>query len=365
MNRDEFFMSRAASLALRARGRTSPNPLVGALVVKNGKVIGSGYHKKAGLAHAEVMAIDSAGPRAKGSTLYVTMEPCAHYGLTPPCVDKIISSGARRVVVGMVDPNPLNNGRGIDILKERGLSVDVGFLEPRLRTLNESFIKYITRRVPFVTVKVGQSLDGKIATKDGNSKWITSDAARKFARKLRSNYDAIMVGVNTVIRDNPYLSPEGRGSFLSRIVVDSRLSTPACANIFRSPGSVFIATIEPARGQETENRKLLSEKARIIDVKDNNGQVNLHSLLKKLGNLKITNILVEGGGSLIGSLFDLGLVDKVLFFIAPKIIGGKDSICSVMGKGVLRIDKSVRLKDVKIRRIGEDLLVEGHVYRNS
>lgn len=356
-------MQRALSLALKARGRTFPNPLVGALVVKDGKIVGKGYHKKAGLPHAEVEALTGAGKEAKGAVLYVTLEPCTHYGRTAPCVDKILESGVKKVVVGMVDPNPLNNGRGIKLLEEHGIKVESGLLEPDLRKINQPFIKYITRKTPFVTVKVGQSLDGKIAARSGDSQWITSDKAREFARSLRGEYDGIMVGVNTVIRDNPLLLSVDPKKELTRIIVDSRLSTPVDSRVFQDPQKpVIIATLKETAGQETENRNLLSQKARILEIKENQGEVNLYDLLKKLARLEITNILVEGGGALIGSLFDSNLVDRVLFFIAPKIIGGKEAISSVMGRGVSRVDKAVKLRDVTMKRIDDDFLVEGIIH---
>jgi len=359
MNSHEYFMKKALSLALRAKGRTSPNPLVGAVIVKNGKVISSGYHKQAGSPHAETQAIDKAGKSARRGTLYITLEPCVHYGRTPPCVDKIIASGIKKVIVGMVDPNPLNNGKGIASLREHGIKVEVGFLGNRLKEINAPFIKYITKKMPFITAKVGQSLDGKIATRTGESKWITSDKARSLVHGLRGEYDAIMVGVNTIIRDNPFLALRNSKEPIKRIIVDSHLSTPANANVFSRPGEVIIATLKATGGQETENRNLLSRKAKILEVKDANGEVNLYDLLKKLARLEISNILVEGGGGLIGSLFDCALVDKILFFIAPKIIGGKDSISSVMGRGISRIDKAVKVKDIRIKKIGEDFLIEG------
>ncbi len=360
MNTPEYFMRRAMDLALKAEGQTFPNPLVGALVVKAGKVIAKGYHQKAGLAHAEVEALNQAGKRAIGADLYVTLEPCTHYGKTPPCVDRILDSGIKRVFVGMIDPNPLNNGKGIKLLREHRIKTECGILEDELRKINQPFLKYITRKMPYVTVKVGQSLDGKIALKTGESQWITSSAAREYSHSLRPLYDGIMVGVNTVIRDNPFLSG-GPGRPLTKIVADSSLSAPAEANIFKKPGEVIIASLKEKSGQETESRNLLLQKARILEVKENNGQLNLYDLLRKLGRLGLCNILVEGGGTLIGSLFDYGLVDKVMFFIAPKIIGGKDSIGSVMGRGISRLDKAVKLKDVKIKMIGEDFLVEGLV----
>jgi diaminohydroxyphosphoribosylaminopyrimidine deaminase / 5-amino-6-(5-phosphoribosylamino)uracil reductase len=356
----EHYMRIALKLALQGKGKTFPNPVVGAVVVKDGKIVGKGYHKKAGLAHAEVLALDEAGRFSQGSTLYVTLEPCAHFGRTPPCVERVVKSGLKEVVVGMIDPNPLNNGKGIEIIRKHKIKVTLGVLEDELRRINEAFIKYVTKRMPFVTVKVAESLDGKIATRRGDSKWITSDKSRSFAHRLRQDYDAIMVGVNTVLRDNPRLDPWFSQAHPKKIVVDSRLSTPQEAHIF-AKGKVLIVTLPSRQGQETENRKILSQKAEILEVKEKSGQVNLRDMMKKLARLEITNILVEGGGTLIGSLFDEGLVDKVLFFISPKIIGGKEAIGSVMGKGIARVDKAVKLKGVKFFRLGEDFLVEGHI----
>ncbi|MFA5357046.1 MAG: bifunctional diaminohydroxyphosphoribosylaminopyrimidine deaminase/5-amino-6-(5-phosphoribosylamino)uracil reductase RibD [Candidatus Omnitrophota bacterium] len=357
----EYFMNLALGLALKGAGKTSPNPVVGALVVKNGRIIGRGYHEKAGSPHAEAIALDDAGMKAKGSTLYVTLEPCAHFGRTPPCVDKIIKSGVKEVIIGMVDPNPKNNGKGIKILKTQNIRVSAGFIEDKLRKANEVFIKYITRKIPFITVKVGQSLDGKIATRTGESKWITSDRSRTYAHRLRARYDAVMVGVNTILRDNPKLDAPLSGKYPARIVVDSQLSTPQGANIFSRKGPVIIVTLPVRSGQETENRKILSAKATILEVKEESGQINLRDMMKKLARLGITSILVEGGGTLIGGLFDEGLVDKVSFFLSPKIIGGKEAVSSVMGRGIARVDKAFKLKGTGIKKIGEDLLIEGYV----
>lgn len=361
MNKHQNYMEQALRLALKAKGKTSPNPLVGALVVKNGRIIAGGYHEKAGLPHAEVAALDEAGKAAKGATLYVTLEPCSHFGRTPPCVDKIIRSGIKEVVVGMIDPNPLNNGKGINVLRQHKINVEVGFCEDKLKKINEAFIKYITRRLPFVTVKVGQSLDGKVATRSGDSKWITSDLSRNFARSLRADYDAVMIGINTVLRDNPQLDAWFAKRQPKKIIVDSQLSTPQNSHIFSKGGSVIIVTLPDKPGQETENRNILAQKAKILEVKEKAGQINLKSMMKKLVQLEISSILVEGGGTLIGSLFDEGLVDKVLFFVSPKIIGGRDAVSSVMGKGIARIDSAIKLKDTKLRRLGEDFLVEGYV----
>jgi diaminohydroxyphosphoribosylaminopyrimidine deaminase/5-amino-6-(5-phosphoribosylamino)uracil reductase len=313
------------------------------------------------MSHAETIALDDAGIKSRGADLYVTLEPCTHFGRTPPCVDKILKSGIKRVFVGMIDPNPVNNGKGILALKTNKIKVEVGFLENRLKKLNEAFIKYITKRIPFVTVKVGESLDGKIATRTGDSKWITSDRSRAYAHRLRSDYDAIMVGVNTILRDNPQLDAWFSRKQLTKILVDSQLSTSQEANVFSHNSPVVIVTLPVKPGQETENRKILSAKAKILEVKEKSGQINLKDMMKKLAQSQITNILVEGGGTLIGGLFDEGLVDKVLFFISPKIIGGKDAITSVMGRGITRMDKAIKLKDVRFKKIGEDFLIEGYV----
>ncbi len=362
MKRDHlYYMNLAMNLAIKAKGMTSPNPLVGALVVKDGRIIGRGFHTKAGLDHAEIIALEEAGDKAKGATLYSTLEPCTHFGKTPPCVDRIVQSGVKEVIIGMIDPNPVNNGKGVKILKTRNIKVKVGFLEDKLKKLNESFIKYITKRIPFVTVKVAQSLDGKIATRIGESKWITSDKSRNFSHHIRQFYDAILVGVNTVLRDNPTLDAWFAKKQPIKIIVDSKLSTPQDANIFSAKNKVILVTLPVSPGQETENRELLNKKAKILEVKEKEGQINLKDMMKKLVQFEITNILVEGGGTLIGSLFDEGLVDKIMFFISPKIIGGKEAISSVIGKGVSRIDKAIKLKEISFKRIGEDFLIEGYV----
>ncbi|MBU1905595.1 MAG: bifunctional diaminohydroxyphosphoribosylaminopyrimidine deaminase/5-amino-6-(5-phosphoribosylamino)uracil reductase RibD [Candidatus Omnitrophica bacterium] len=357
----EYFMNLAMQLALKGKGETLPNPMVGSLVVKRGRILGRGFHKKAGTAHAETIALDQAGERSQGATLYTTLEPCTHFGKTGPCVDRIVKSGVKEVIVGMIDPNPINNGRGINILKQNKVKVKVGLLDGELRRMNEVFIKYITKKMPFLTVKVAESLDGKIATRSGDSKWITSDKALNFSHRMRQNYDAIMVGVNTVLRDNPRLKAWLAKKQPIKVVVDSELSIPENANIFSGNSSVIIVTLHSGTGQETENRGIVAQRAKILEVKERAGQVNLKDMMKKLAREGITNCLVEGGGTLIGSLFDEGLVDKVIFFVSPKIIGGRDAIGSVMGKGITRIDKAIRLKDIKLKRIGEDFLFEGYV----
>ena len=356
----EYYMEEAIRLALKGKGRTLPNPMVGAVVVKDGKIVGRGYHRKAGTAHAEIAALDEAQEKAKGAVLYVTLEPCAHFGRTPPCVNRVIKSGIKKVIVGMIDPNPVTNGKGINILKMHNIPVEVGCCGEKIKAINPEFIKFMTRRLPYVTVKVAQSLDGKIATRTGESKWISSDKSRSYSHKLRNDFDAVMVGVNTVLRDNPQLDPWYSKKHPVKVIVDSKLSTPENANIF-SRGKVIVVTLPVLPGQETENRRKLSSKAVILEVKEKNGQVNLKDMMKKLAALEITTVLVEGGGTLIGSLFDEGLVDRVLFFISPKIIGGKEAISSVMGVGASRVDRAVALTCPTVKHIGDDVLFDCRV----
>lgn len=357
-NSYEYFMRRAIHLALKSKN-PRPNPYVGALVVKNNKVISSGFHKKAGSPHAEVIALDKAGARAQGASLYVTLEPCCHFGRTPPCTDKIIESGIKEVIVGMTDPNPVNNGKGIKLLRAAGIKVKAGILEKEARKINPVFIKYISQKMPYICVKAGQSLDGKIATRNFDSRWVTGRAARDFSRKLRGEFDAIMMGVNTVIKDDPRLSGTAKNI---KIIVDTRLKTPLKARIF-DEGKVIIVTNKKITDSKAE--RLIKKGAQIINIGIKDGRVNLRQMMRKLAGIEISKIFVEGGGELIGSLFDEKLVDEVKFFISPKIIGGRNAVSSVAGKGVARLNSAIRLRDIKIRMIGEDLLVEGYVYRNN
>jgi diaminohydroxyphosphoribosylaminopyrimidine deaminase/5-amino-6-(5-phosphoribosylamino)uracil reductase len=359
---DKFYMNLCLKLALKARGKTSPNPLVGALVVKNNRIISSGFHKKAGFLHAETEAIEKAKGKARGATLYVTLEPCTHYGKTPPCVDQIIKSGIKNVVVGMVDPNPVNNGKGVAILRKHNIKVKVGVLEKELAGINRPFIKYITSGLPLVTVKVAQSLDGRIATSRFQSKWITSEQARGFSHALRKYYDAIILGVNTVVRDNPLLK-----EMPIKVVVDSSLRIPLEARILsdESKGKVIIACIrsrlKKAEGMGPKINKIKEMNCQILELKEKNGRVDLKQLMRKLADFGIINCLVEGGGELIGSLFDAKLVDKIMFFTAPKIIGGKNAVSSVEGQGRDLIYQAIKLKGLTVKKVGPDFLFEADV----
>ncbi|MDP3803971.1 MAG: bifunctional diaminohydroxyphosphoribosylaminopyrimidine deaminase/5-amino-6-(5-phosphoribosylamino)uracil reductase RibD [Candidatus Omnitrophota bacterium] len=339
MNTDERFMRLALNLARLADGFTSPNPLVGAVIVRGNRIVGKGYHKRCGSAHAEVNALKKAGSGARGASLYVNLEPCGHFGRTPPCTDALIESGIKNVIIAMKDPNPINNGRGIKKLVRYGINVKTGVLKDEAITLNKPYIKFITKKMPYITVKIAESIDGKIATRTGESKWITQEDARRYVHALRAKADAVMVGANTVLKDDPLLlSKESGAKQPIRIVVCGSRKIPNSSRIFSH-----------------------SDRFPVILAKSKNGRVDLRRLLRELANSQIANILVEGGGELVASLVEKRLVDRFLFFIAPKIIGGRDAVTPVEGMGIDRIVKAVRLKNVLIKRFKEDVLIEAEV----
>ena len=363
MNVDEKYMGMAIRLARRAEGMTNPNPLVGAVIVKNGKVIGKGYHKRCGLPHAEINALKNLKGKAGAlATMYVTLEPCDHFGRTPPCTDAIIKCGIKKVVIGMADPNPINNGRGINKLNRYGVKATVGALREEVRQLNKPYLKFITSRIPYVTVKVAESIDGKIATKTGDSKWITGKDSRAYLHRIRGRVDAIMAGLNTVIKDDPTLLSKVSGKKQPiRIIADTFLRTPAAAKIFLNSDRfpVIIATTE---NKETPKQRLLERAgAKILFVNKKNGRIDLKDLLKKMGAMNIMHLLVEGGGELTASLVEERLVDRFLFFIAPKVIGGRNAITPVEGRGVARIRDALTLGEFKIRKFKSDILIESEV----
>jgi diaminohydroxyphosphoribosylaminopyrimidine deaminase / 5-amino-6-(5-phosphoribosylamino)uracil reductase len=361
MTPDQQFMAQALDLAASANYHTSPNPMVGAVVVRDGQVVGMGAHMRAGEPHAEVHALGTAGDAARGADLYVTQEPCTHVGRTPPCVDAVIKAGVRRVVVGMEDPNPKVDGRGIAALRAAGITVVSGVLEDRARRLNEFFVKHVTTGIPFVTAKFAMSLDGRIATHSGESKWITSDDARREVHRLRHMHDAILVGANTVLRDDPNLTtrlPEGGRSPL-RVVVDSRLRVPYEARIFeQETGSVLLATSDRARGDRL--REFEKRGVPVVVLPADHGRVGLHDLLAHLGQHETISLLIEGGSSMHGSAFDQRLVDKVFAFIAPRIIGGIEAPAAVGGHGVDALVDARALRDVEVRMVGPDVVVAGY-----
>lgn len=357
---DEIFMMEALRAAQNAIGRTSPNPMVGAVVVRDGKIIALGWHRQAGTPHAEIHALNMAGELARGATLYVTLEPCSHYGRTPPCVDAIIKAGIKRVVSAMSDPNPKVAGQGFARLKEAGIDVTIGVLESEARRLNEVFLKWITTGLPFVMLKTAMTLDGKIATSTGESKWITSEAARRRVHEWRNIFDGIIVGIGTVLADNPSLTTrlEIGSRNPIRIIVDSRARTPLNSNIVTDgQAKTIIAVSEHA---PKKNIDALIERGVEIIVAGSGEHVDLKLLLKELAAREITSVMVEGGGTVNFSLLKEGLVDKINAFIAPKIFGGRSALTSVEGEG-LKIDQAVELIDIETEMIGADILISGYV----
>ena len=348
-------------LAKNGEGKVNPNPMVGAVIVKDGMIIGEGYHEKYGEGHAEVNAFKSLKEDPSGATMYVTLEPCSHYGKTPPCVDKIIQSKIKRVVIGMIDPNQLVSGNGVDKLKRAGIEVKVGVLEDKCKKLNEIFIKYILTKKPFVVLKTAMSLDGKIATRTGESKWISSEKSRLQVHNLRNKLSAIMVGVNTVIKDNPELTCRiENGNDPIRIIVDSTLKIPMDSKVLQNKDNkTRIATTK--RANINSMQELLKKNIKVIIIEEKNGQVGLSELIKKLGELGIDSILLEGGSTLNYSALEENIVDKVMVYIAPKIIGGESSKTSVGGRGIDKLNNAFKLKDITTNIVDEDILVEGYI----
>lgn len=363
---DEKYMRLAMQLAGNAIGRTSPNPLVGAVIVKDNRVVGCGWHRKAGTPHAEVHALNQAGELAQGADVYVTLEPCAHYGKTPPCAKALVEAKVKNVYGGLLDVNPKVAGKGFKILEDAGIHVEYGFLQDELRKQNEVFFKWIEHKKPFVVLKAAMTLDGKIATATGQSKWITNETSRAYGYKLRDIYDGIMVGINTVIEDNPMLTARvDGGKNPIRIVVDSSLKIDINANVVQDKSAkTIIATTDKANKD-----KILKLQAQDVDVivvdKDENDKVDIEKLLDILGQQNICSILVEGGATLSGRFVAKKLVDKVYFFIAPKIIGGKEAKTPVAGTGILNLQEALALKDIQIEKLEEDVLIIGRVDKDK
>jgi diaminohydroxyphosphoribosylaminopyrimidine deaminase/5-amino-6-(5-phosphoribosylamino)uracil reductase len=364
---DIHFIRETFKLARKGRGRTSPNPLAGAVVVKDGKIVGKGYHHKAGEPHAEILAIKEAEGKTQGATLYVNLEPCAHTGKTPPCVKTIVKSGISRVVAAMYDPNPIVDGKGIAFLQQAGIDTTIGVLEEEALELNECFVKYTTTGLPFVTLKIAISLDGKIATKTGDSKWITSQEARKQVHNLRNEVDATLIGIGTILRDNSRLTTRLIGKPRRdpiRVVVDSLLKVPLRANIFteKSDAENIIVTTNKTsiHSRRIVEIRKTGSKVLVVDSLGKN-KVCLRKTLVELGKKGITSLMIEGGAEIAGSALDEGVIDKIIFFIAPKIVGGKYAPGPVGGKGVLKITDATPLYRVKTKRFGDDIMVEGYL----
>lgn len=355
-------MNIALRLAEKGRGKVNPNPMVGAVIVKDNNIIGQGYHEEYGRNHAEVNAINSSTESVEGATMYVTLEPCSHFGKTPPCVNKIIESNIKRVVIASLDPNKLVSGNGIKKLKQAGIDVSVGVLDEENKKLNEVFMKYIAKKEPFTIMKIAMSLDGKIATYTGNSKYISCEESRREVHNLRNIVSGIMVGVETVIKDNPLLTcriPNGKNPI--RIVVDSNLRIPIDSNLIQTAYEVptIIVTTENAKNEAI---KILEDKSvKVIIAKSKNNKVDLKDTMIKLGQLNIDSVLLEGGATLNFSALNENIVDKVQVYLAPKIIGGKDAKTSVEGKGIAKLEDAFKLVDLETKMIGKDIFIEGYV----
>jgi diaminohydroxyphosphoribosylaminopyrimidine deaminase / 5-amino-6-(5-phosphoribosylamino)uracil reductase len=357
---DEQYIKRTLRLALRAQGMTSPNPMVGAVLIKNGRILSEDFHRKAGTPHAEALAIAKAGDKAKGSTLYVNLEPCCHTEKrTPPCTKEIIRAGIKKVIIAMKDPNPKVSGMGIAELEGAGIEVRSGILEDQAKRLNESYIKYITTGKPFVTLKIAMTLDGKIATPEGESKWITGEKARKQVHRLRSSVDAVLTAIGTVKADNPQLTARFKGSKNPvRVVIDPNLEIPTDAKILQTPPQTIIVTKSPAGRTDAIEKSGVQ----IIHFEE---KLDLQRLMEKLGKLHMTSVLIEGGSSLNAHALEDGIVDKVMIFIASKLIGGKDSYPAVGGKSFRKLEEAYRLQDIRIRKIGDDILIKGYVQQHA
>jgi diaminohydroxyphosphoribosylaminopyrimidine deaminase/5-amino-6-(5-phosphoribosylamino)uracil reductase len=360
---DEHFMKMALALAKRGQGYTSPNPMVGAVIVKDSKVKGRGYHQSFGEAHAEVNAIEDAGSLAKGATLYVNLEPCNHTGKTPPCSLKILEAGIKRVVIAMEDPNTIAGG-GAVFLEEHGVEVLAGVCEEAAKKLNEAFIKYVSKKRPFVVLKCAATLDGQIATRTGDSKWVTGDKARKFVHQLRHAVDAILVGIGTIHTDDPSLTTRldsDSGLDPVRIVLDTHLSISPDASILQLDSNSDTILVTGNTVTDTKKKRVVKAGVRLMEQPVKNGQIDLKSLMVRLGSMGITSLLIEGGSRVIASAISSGIIDKALFFYAPKILGGDDGIPICRGPGPELMKDSIRVKDIRVQRFDDDVMIEGYI----
>jgi diaminohydroxyphosphoribosylaminopyrimidine deaminase/5-amino-6-(5-phosphoribosylamino)uracil reductase len=362
---DYGYMQMAYGLAEKAIGRASPNPYVGAVIVRDGIIVGSGFHEGPGLPHAEIVALRLAGRRAERATAYITLEPCVHWGRTPPCINSVLAARLKRVVVSDLDPNPLVYKKGVRRLVQSGVKVETGLLAARNRRLNEAYIKYITRRTPFVTVKAAVTLDGRMATRAFDSRWISSEAARDYIHLLRGESDALMVGIDTVLRDDPLLTvrhPQWKDKSMARAIIDSRLRLPLKARVLSTldRGRVFVFTRKDSSRAKAE--ALEKAGASVVRLPGAGDRVNLSAALAWLGRNEIAGLLVEGGGRLASSFFQRRLVDKVLLVFSPKLVGGREAPAFIAGdKGVARLKDGIVLKGIRAFALGPDLIMEGYL----
>jgi diaminohydroxyphosphoribosylaminopyrimidine deaminase / 5-amino-6-(5-phosphoribosylamino)uracil reductase len=358
---DLHYMQRALRLARKGMGRTAPNPMVGAVVVNGGEIVAEGYHRRAGLPHAERAALEQVGDRARGGTLYVNLEPCNHFGRTPPCTQIILEKGLRKVVFGMEDPNPGVKGGGASFMLSRGIEVVSGVLEEACRQLNEVFIHWITTGRPFVYLKAAISLDGRIATRTGDSKWISNDRSRRKVHELRNRVDGIVAGIGTILKDDPQLTvrlPRGKIEDPRRIIIDPRLRISPQARLLEQPEKVIIAASE--KGPEKKRQLLERQGVEVLILPDQDGRLSIRDLLTHLGQKGITSLLVEGGAEVYGSFLQEKQVNKLVLFIAPLLIGGRQAKGMIGGTGANLVTEAVRLQRMKVSRLAGDILVEAY-----
>ncbi len=362
--KDRAYMEMALALAEKARGWTSPNPYVGALIVKNDSVVGWGFHERSGKPHAEILALDRAGLRAQDATAYITLEPCTHWGRTPPCIDRLLKSPLQRIVLSDIDPNPKVNRKGLKRLRQAGIQVSVGLLKEKNQRLNEVYYKYITRKMPHITLKAAMSMDGKIATRRFVSNWISSTAAREYMHLVRGEQDAILVGINTILKDDPLLTvrhSHWKGKRILRIILDSQLRIPLKAKIFDtlSLGDILIFTRNDPPAQKAE--KLRKNGATVISMGGSASGIDLKNCLHWLGKNEVSSVLVEGGGRVFTSFLEKNLVDKLLLSVSPKLIGGSAAVGWFQGQGVAAVSESLPFKKNRVFEIGGDTIIEGYL----
>ncbi len=360
---DLSFMQMAYSLAANARGWASPNPYVGAVVVKEDRVIGHGYHEQPGKPHAEVVALEKAGKRAKGSTLYVTLEPCVHWGRTPPCVESILRYQPRRVVISALDPNPIVYQKGVRVLREAGLEVSVGCLEQKNFELNEVYYKYITKRLPFVILKAALTLDGKIAAADGHSRWLRQPLAREYVHLLRGEVDSLLVGVNTILKDNPRLTvrhPLWGKKPLRRVILDAKLRLPLNSRLLQTVGDGQIIVFTSAAASGKKKEALLARGVEIVETPESDLRLNLSAVLKELARRGIASLLVEGGSQVLTSFLEAKLADKIFLLFSPRLLGGSHALSVFAGKGFPSIKASLGLQRWHLFSLGADIILEGY-----
>ncbi|MBZ9636472.1 bifunctional diaminohydroxyphosphoribosylaminopyrimidine deaminase/5-amino-6-(5-phosphoribosylamino)uracil reductase RibD [Clostridium sp. FP1] len=363
---DNYYMNRALELSKRAVGFVNPNPLVGAVIVKDNKIIGEGYHEYFGGAHAEVNAFKNSKEDVEGATMYVTLEPCSHYGKTPPCADAIVRNKISKVVIGMIDPNPLVAGKGIEILRSSGIEVTTGIMEKEIMKTNEIFIKYISSKQPFCIMKTAMTIDGKIATSSGDSKWISNEKSRAYVHELRQRVSGIMVGIGTILMDDPELTTR-RDGLLSlnptRIVIDSKARIPLEAKVLQGDEKTKTIIVTTEFADKSKIEAIKQKGAEIIVTPSKNNLVDLKYLMIVLGEMGIDSILLEGGSTLNYSAIEECIVDKVITFISPKIFGGTSGKTPVGGKGVEHVEDSIVLCDAEVTRFDEDIMIEAYVVK--